>query len=86
MYVPKVEIEKTDIPPLSREEVLKELSWAILECKRCYQKPKFRQDEDLRISRLKLMIYSCNILAGILKDNDLEEMNKKIVALEEAKK
>jgi hypothetical protein len=72
-------------PSMTREDVIHTLSWSIAECKRVYKKPKMSVEENERLARLKTLIYACNVLASVLKDTDLEEMNKKITALEEAR-
>jgi len=42
--------------------------------------------EKARNEKIRLLIYCCSTLAGILKDRDLDELNERISRLEQAKR
>lgn len=80
-------------PPLvpgnipSREGVLQALEWSRQQLQQKLQSGRFRdpEAEKLRDAKTRLLIYNCQVLAGVLKDAELEEIKQRIEQLEQRK-
>ena len=81
----------TSPPPLvpenipSREGVLQALEWSRQQLQQKLQSGRFRdpEAEKLRDAKTRLLIYNCQVLAGVLKDAELEEIKQRIEQLEQ---
>lgn len=73
--------------PMSRSEILETLSYHILLIDRRVDGERFReQDGDkIRISYFRAMAYAMGIYGTLLRDAELEDLEKRIAALESVK-
>lgn len=70
---------------VSREGVLQTLEFTRADLQRKLKSGRFRdpEAEKLRDAKTRLLIYNCQVLAGVLKDADLDEIKQRIEQLEE---
>jgi len=71
-------------PIPSRGEVLLTLTWCQNELQKKLKAGRFKDItlEKARNEKMRLLVYTCQVMAGILKDQDLDEIKQRITALE----
>lgn len=86
----EIQAENTEIPGkfLSRVDILEITTLTIREIRKKAASGRIKDAENERIrdGKIRLLLESCKVHAGILKDHDLSDLEKRIAKLEGEKK